>query len=62
VHNSGIIDAEYLRRSTDLPPEALGDLGNPIPIDGELVANVVGPVMKHGHDLIVAVNDWVASH
>ena len=37
VHNGGIIDQQYLRRSSDLPPAALGDLGSPILIDGELI-------------------------
>jgi hypothetical protein len=62
VHNGGIIDSEYLRRSSVLPIEARGSLGAPILIDGELVANINGPVIKAGHDLVVAVDDWLASH
>jgi hypothetical protein len=62
VHNGGIIDSKYRKRSSDLPAEALGDIGTPILIDGELVAKIVAPVIKHGHDLVVAVDSWLASH
>jgi len=62
VHNGGIIDEAYSRRSPDLPAEALGEIGTPILIDGELVAKVVGPVIKIGHDLIVAVDEWLDTH
>ena len=62
VHNGGIIDAAYLKRASVLPPEALGALGEPILIDGDLVAKVNGPLIKVGHDLVVAVDDWLASH
>lgn len=62
VHNGGIIDAKYLKRSSVLPQEALGSLGSPILIDGELVAKINAPVIKAGHDLFVAVDNWLASH
>jgi hypothetical protein len=62
VHNGGIIDAAYLRRTSVLPPEAIGGLGEPILIDGELVAKINRPMIKAGHDLIVAVDSWLASH
>jgi hypothetical protein len=62
VHNGGIIDAKYLRRSKDLPIQALGESGTPILIDGELAAQIIGPVLKDGHNLIVAVDNWLTSH
>jgi hypothetical protein len=62
VHNGGIIDGKYLKRASVLPPEALGPLGAPILMDGELVAEINGPVIRTGHALIVAVDDWLASH
>jgi hypothetical protein len=61
VHNGGIIDALYLKRASILPPEALGEVGDPILIDGELVAKINGPMIKAGHDLVVAVDNWLAS-
>jgi len=62
VHNGGIVDARYLKRSAHLPPQAVGELGKPIQIDGELVARINGPVIKAGHDLIIAVDNWLAAH
>jgi hypothetical protein len=62
VHNGGVIDAAYLKRKAILPPEAIGTLGSPILIDGELVAKINGPMIKVGHDLVVAVDNWLASH
>jgi hypothetical protein len=62
VHNGGIIDGKYQRRLSDLPAEALGEIGTPILIDGELVAKIIAPVLKHGHDLVVAVDSWLSTH
>jgi hypothetical protein len=62
VHNGGIIDSKYHKRSSDLPSDALGEIGTPILIDGELVAKIISPVIKHGHDLIVAVDSWLSTH
>jgi hypothetical protein len=62
VHNGGIIDHKYLKRAADLPPEALGKQGSPIRMDGELVVKLIGPVMRHGHNLVIAVDDWLAAH
>jgi hypothetical protein len=62
VHNGGIIDAAYAKRASILPPEATGEVGSPILIDGELVAKINGPMIKAGHDLVVAVDNWLASH
>jgi hypothetical protein len=62
VHNGGIIDQKYLKRAADLPPEALGKQGSPIRMDGELVVKLIGPVMRHGHNLVIAVDDWLAAH
>jgi hypothetical protein len=62
VHNGGIIDAQYLKRSAILPKEALGEVGDPIFIDGELVAQINAPIIKMGHGLIVAVDNWLDSH
>jgi hypothetical protein len=62
IHNGGIIDSQYLRRSRDLPSSASGELGTPILIDGDLVTELIKPVIKHGCDLIAAVDDWLISH
>lgn len=62
VHNGGIIDAVYANRASVLPPEAIGAIGSPILIDGALVAKINGPLIEAGHDLVVAVDNWLSSH
>jgi hypothetical protein len=59
VHNGGLIDEAFLRRRSDLPPELLADVGQPIPLNGEIVASLIAPVMQLGWDLIVAVDKWL---
>jgi hypothetical protein len=62
VHRGGIVDQKYLDRTKSLPnaPKAL--IGNPIQLDGEIIFALVDPVMKLGLNLIVAVDNWLASH
>lgn len=62
VHNGGIIDAPYLKRSADLPTEALGQEGTAIQIDGALVAKVIGPTIELGNTLLTAVDEWLDTH
>jgi hypothetical protein len=64
VHSGGIVDEEIIRRAGDLPTELHRTItiGTPILLDGELVSQLVGPVLKCGHDLVVAVDDWLVSH
>jgi hypothetical protein len=62
VHNGGVIDAEYLRRSNVLPKSAIGELGSPIPIDGELVCGLINPVLKLGNALIAGVDRWLVAN
>jgi hypothetical protein len=61
VHNGGIIDA-YLRRKSDLPPKLVAGLGSAIPLDGEIVAEVIGPVIDAGRRLLQAVDKWISSN
>jgi hypothetical protein len=62
VHNGGIIDREYLDGVAHLPPEAIGPLNSPIKLDGPLVGEIVGPVLKIGYDLVTSVDQWLATH
>ena len=62
VHNGGIIDDKYLKRKSVLPPEALGDEGCLIPLDGELSTILINPVLNLGNDLIIAVDNWLTTH
>lgn len=62
VHNGGIIDEQFLRRKADLPEAILDEAGKPLPLDGEIVSTLIGPVVRRGWDLIGAVDDWIQSH
>jgi hypothetical protein len=62
VHNGGLVDEAFLRRRADLPPELLAELGEPLPLNGEIVAALIAPVMQLGWDLIVAVDQWLLKH
>jgi hypothetical protein len=61
VHNGGIIDDAYLRRKSDLPPKLVAVLGSAIHLDGEIVAEVIRPVIDAGQRLLQAVDKWISS-
>jgi hypothetical protein len=58
VHKAGCADAEYLRRAPALKLP-VPKLGEPILLDGEIVADLVRPAMKAASNLMTAVADWV---
>lgn len=63
VHDGGIVDEGLLDRTADLPSAFTGlSIGDHMPLDGDIVADVAGGVMKHGHDLVVAVDNWLVAH
>jgi hypothetical protein len=59
VHNGGLVDETYLRRRADLPPELLANVGEQLPLNGEIVAALITPVMQLGWDLVVAMDQWL---
>jgi hypothetical protein len=59
VHNGGLIDETFLRRKADLPSELIAPVGEPLPLNGEIVASLIGPVMQLGWHLILAVDQWL---
>lgn len=62
VHNSGIIDLDFLKRKADLPAAIVDELGKPLPLDGEVTAALVAPVINLGWNLIIAVDQWLFTH
>jgi hypothetical protein len=62
VHNGGIMDAEYLKRKSVLPSAILGNAGDHLRLDGEVVAMLMTPVMQLGWHLIAAVDQWLDNH
>jgi hypothetical protein len=62
VHNGGIIDAAFLKRKNDLPTAIIGNIGDPLPLDGDVTATLIGPVMQLGWNLLTLVDQWLAGH
>jgi hypothetical protein len=62
VHRAAIVDQKYLGRTKSLPTAPRADVGKPILIDGEVIANLVQPVFELGCRLIVAVDNWLLTH
>jgi hypothetical protein len=61
VHNGGIIDDAYLRRKSDLPQKLVCKLGSEIELDGEVVAQIIRPVIEAGQSLLQAVDQWIST-
>jgi hypothetical protein len=59
VHNGGIADEEYVRRTKSLPSMPTADIGQPILLDGEIIANLARPVVGLGRDLLIGVDEWL---
>lgn len=59
VHNGGLVDEAFLRRKTDLLPELIVDVGEPLPLNGEIVAALISPVIQLGWNLIMAIDQWL---
>ena len=59
VHQAGMPDQEYLNQQGRLKlPTALTP-GLPIFLDGEIVVNMIEPVIGFGKNLLNAVEDWI---
>jgi hypothetical protein len=59
VHSSGIADDEYTRRSRDTT--GLPDLkrGEPLRLDGGMIADLLSGATNHARELIVVVDQWL---
>jgi hypothetical protein len=64
VHKAGKADEEFfeaiVKVDSPIPQFAGLEMGNPIPIDGEVVQNLVGNAIRSSVRPINDVNDWVA--
>jgi hypothetical protein len=61
VHNGSIADGEYVKRHADLPESLRVGLDNPVVLDGEIVSDLVKPVVRLSYNLMAAVDAWLAS-
>jgi hypothetical protein len=62
VHRSSIVDQRYLDRTRNLAGVPTAAVGSTIVLDGQIVSDLLVPVLKCGVALIDAVDDWIVSH
>jgi hypothetical protein len=62
VHNGGIADQRFAEKKSYLPASVARSVGEPILLDGEIVASLVEPVMRAAADLVVAADEWITAH
>lgn len=62
LHKGGIVEEEkFLKEIRKIPwsiPSA--EIGKPLPIEGEMVRDLISPVVQLGVDLLLAVDEWVS--
>lgn len=59
VHKAGLADQEYVDAIKAIPTAPKLTVRQPLELDGELVRDLVNPVILCGVDLIEAVNTWL---
>jgi hypothetical protein len=62
VHNGGVVDGDYLDKASYLPAALIKPIGEPIELDGEMVAGLIGPVMAKAGELIRGVDEWLLTN
>jgi hypothetical protein len=61
VHRSGIADAVYDRQSKFLSVPG-ARRGQPVELDGEIVMNLMQPVIVASLALVTAVDEWISEN
>jgi hypothetical protein len=61
VHDSGIVKEKFLRGARDISWQSGATEGKPLDIDGEIVRELVKPVLQACVELILAVDEWIAA-
>jgi hypothetical protein len=60
VHRAAIADAEYLKRAKRLKvPIPPAGIGAQVPLDGQVVVELIAPAISCASKLIGAVDDWI---
>jgi hypothetical protein len=63
VHNSGVIDAEYLERKVYLKDRIpSGEIGQRLSLDGVVAIGFIKPALATASSLIAAVDGWLAAN
>jgi hypothetical protein len=62
VHKAAIADDEYFKKTKYLKlPIGKGGVGAIVPLDGEVVVNLIAPARASAAKLLFAVDDWLAN-
>jgi hypothetical protein len=65
IHTGGKVDQTFLNQCADLPPVtrfSRWGKGDIIPVDGQMVKELIEPVIDSGFNLIHLVYDWIQAH
>ena len=62
VHRSGVADEEYVERRMSVAEAPDVQLGQPVPITGELFRSLSDPVMMCANRLLKAVDQWLLTN
>jgi hypothetical protein len=62
VHKAGVADEEFCGKMKRVPAFAEVKKGDPLRLDGEVVAQIASPAMTAAVKLIEAVDAWLTAH
>lgn len=60
IHNNGIADEKYKKRTDHVSGIPKIDVGSKIQIDGEITKSLIDPIIKCGSNLVKAVDFWLS--
>jgi hypothetical protein len=61
LHKSGQVDDKFLKGASELNWSINAPINREIPLDGEIVNELLKPVFLRAIDLLVAVDEWIKS-
>ena len=62
VHNAGVCDLEYQRRSKGIPQIPQLEINEPLPIDGHITKALASAAIDVARRLVAAVDGWLLGH
>jgi hypothetical protein len=62
VHKAGVCDKEYQDRARGLAQLPKLEIGEPLPVTGQLVKQLIDPAILRSRTLIECVGQWLLSH
>jgi len=62
IHKAGLVDADFKTQVDGIPRFAQAEIEKPLPIDGSMVRDIVGPFLDNSLKLIQLVDEWIKNH